>query len=231
MADSIDPAALPAGMDAYAGYVGGRWPDFEAIASREKGARLLSVAIAADEDADCLDIENGDATVDQAPGWAKRQRARGVARPCLYTSVSNGAELMAVMSASGWPRGAYRLLTAHYGAGQHICGPRCGGSDFPGTADGTQWIDHGGWDESLLAASFFDVADSAAPTHPALAHKEDPMALTNDGKEQYLITVDATGRLRKTGLPPGTNLQALLAAGVANWGNQASLLAEIAAAG
>lgn len=231
MADSIDPAALPAGMDAYAGYVGGRWPDFQAIAARETGARLLSVAIAADEDADCLDVENGDATAFEAPAWAARQAARGLARPCVYTSVMNAALVMSTMAGAGWPRSAYRLLTAHYGAGTHICGPRCGGSDFAGTADGTQWVDHGGWDESLLADSFFDDTVPGSPLAPTPLKEEDRMALTNDGKAQYLITVDATGKLRKTPLPPGTNLQALLAAGVANWGEQAALVADIAAAG
>jgi hypothetical protein len=76
-----------------------------------------------------------------------------------YCSVSN---VNALVAQFGRPR---KLWTAHQdpAIGAHICSPAC----WPGlvtTADGTQWIDHGGaWDESLLADDFFDLAPPQPP--------------------------------------------------------------------
>ena len=91
MYDSTNVGALPHGADAYAGYVEGLFPTFAALKRQfaASGAHLLSIAVFASGDADCLDIEPGDATNAQAPGWVKRQLARGAHRPCLYTSVGN----------------------------------------------------------------------------------------------------------------------------------------------
>jgi hypothetical protein len=94
----------------------------------------------------CGDVENGALT-----SWA------GYA--CGYTSISRVNELVAQ---SGRPR---RLWTAHYDPllGAHICArsiPACvtaAGGSLVTDADGTQWVDHGGWDESLLHPNFFDI--------------------------------------------------------------------------
>jgi predicted Zn-ribbon and HTH transcriptional regulator len=37
--------------------------------------------------------------------------------------VSNIDRLMLTMNANGFERSQYRLWSAHYGAGEHICGP------------------------------------------------------------------------------------------------------------
>lgn len=188
MGDSTDPTALPPGLDAYAGYVGGRWPDFEAIATREGSAHLLSIAIAADEDADCLDIERGDATVDQAPQWAHRQRLRGMWRPALYISVSSAQALVDLMTAGNATRRSFRLFTAHYDPqrGAHICGPGC----YPGfrdQADGTQWVDHGGWDESLLADDFFAAFAQTPPAAPRAGRRGVKGMIVSDGTTEWLV--------------------------------------------
>jgi hypothetical protein len=178
MADSITVANLPLkGYDAYAGYTSGRWPTFPALREllAELGVHLLSIAVSASADADCLDVEPGDATNAQAPGWVMRQQKRGVDRPCLYTSAANLAALIATLKAHGIARSQVRLWSAHYTSKAHICGPgTCG---YP-QADGTQWTDkakgNGGSqiDESLLAAGFFGPAPK-----PARKHLEDPMLL------------------------------------------------------
>ena len=87
MLDSIPADQLPAGDSfAYAGYMDGEWADYDAIRARFPHAHVLSIAVFASHDADCLDIESGDATPDEAAGWYERQKARGVERPCLYAS-------------------------------------------------------------------------------------------------------------------------------------------------
>ncbi|MFI5081698.1 MAG: hypothetical protein ACHQCE_11540, partial [Streptosporangiales bacterium] len=116
MYDSTNVDTLPHGADAYAGYVQGAFPTF---ASLERlftagGIHLLSIAVFASGDADCLDIESRDATIAQAPGWVKRQLARGAHRPCLYTSVSNMDALVTTLGGAGISRAEVRLWSAHY---------------------------------------------------------------------------------------------------------------------
>jgi hypothetical protein len=108
-------------------------------------------------DAECLDVEPGDATNDVAAAWVKRQIARGVKRPVVYTSLSNAAALLRALAAGGVPRTSVRLWTAHYTKFAHRCDPRCG-FGMPTTADATQWTDRAfgrSLDQSLCADDFF----------------------------------------------------------------------------
>jgi hypothetical protein len=160
MYDDITASALPSGADAYAGYVDGRYNDYAAIKARFPNAHVVSIAVFASDDADCLDVEPTDATIAEVYGWLKRQLARGVWRPIIYTSASNVDALMRTMNANGFSRSQYRLWSAHYGGGQHICGPAT--CKLTATAcDGTQFTDNAlgrSLDESVLLDSFFQPA-------------------------------------------------------------------------
>lgn len=134
-------ANLPAGMDAYGGYVNrsGIGITYPGVVEKFPLAKHLSFTTDG-APADCADVEKG-----AMSSWAFYTYG--------YCSVSNVNDLVARY---GRPK---KLLTAHQDPkfGAHICSPHC----WPGlvtTADGTQWIDHGGWDESLLADDFFDLA-------------------------------------------------------------------------
>lgn len=157
MYDSVDVSQIPAAALACGGYRDGRWPTFQALSERFPHARLLSIAVSASTDADCLDIEQGDATPAQAPGWVKRQHARGIPRPCLYANASTMPAVLAALKAEGIPRGMVRLWSAHYTVA-HICGPdTCA---YPGVpaCDGTQWTDRAlgrNLDQSALLDDFF----------------------------------------------------------------------------
>lgn len=157
MYDDVNLALIPKGAQAVAGYVGGRWPTFSKLRAMFPGARKrVSVAINASEDADILDIENGDATNDQAAAWFKRQHTPAN-RPGFYTSVSNVAALAKVLSRAGIPRAAYKLWTAHYTDTPHLCGPKCY-AGMPTTADATQYTDHAlgrSLDASVVTPAFF----------------------------------------------------------------------------
>lgn len=187
MLDSIDVGNLPDGADAYLGYVGGKWPTFNSLVARfASRADLLSMAIAADEDADGCDRETGDLAVTQIAVWVKRQLARGVHRPVVYASASNMGACMVSLSLAGIDRRDVRLLSAHYTHTAHICGPdTCREPGCP-ACDGTQWTDQargaGGAliDESVLADGFF-----ALPA-PAPRPKEEPMLL-GTGKSPLAI--------------------------------------------
>jgi hypothetical protein len=178
--DSIYAKNLPAGADAYLGYVDGAWPDFLAEVAKFPGAaHVIGMAVFPRDDAEGCDREPGDLAVGDIAAWVKRQIARGVWRPIVYASASNMDACMQALRAAGIARSAVRLLSAHYGAGKHICGPHsCGAVTVD--MDGTQWRDdavgvNGALvDESALLANFFggtvsvtgpekwDAADKAA---------------------------------------------------------------------
>lgn len=161
MADSAESAALAGlSVEAYAAYVDGGMgdqPNAAKVAAAHPGARHLSIALSASHDADCLDVEPHAASPADVVGWLTRQRGRGVTRPCLYASVSTMRDsILPVGRALGL---SVRLWTAHYGEGEHICGPHsCG--ELSIDADATQWTDAyrapgGVVDMSLLADDFF----------------------------------------------------------------------------
>lgn len=157
MYDDVTLSLLPANAPAVAGYVGGKWPTFHLLAAKFPHAKRLSIAVNAQEDAECLDVEVGDARPDQAPRWVKRQRARGVKRPVVYCSVSQARLVVSLLKAAGLGRDAYRLWTAHYTGREHICNSKCG-FGMPTTADATQFTDRAlgrSLDESRCAADFW----------------------------------------------------------------------------
>jgi hypothetical protein len=83
MYDSVTVSAIPANAQAVAGYTAGRFLTFPTLVKQFPKARKLSIAVASRFDAECLDVEPGDATPDVAAGWVKRQQARGVKRPVV----------------------------------------------------------------------------------------------------------------------------------------------------
>ena len=158
MYDTIDPAQLDGiAMDAAAGYVDGRFRTFpELPAHTEGGTRLVSITVLGGQ-ADAVDIETGDVTPAAGAQWADAQIHTGHWRPIIYTSAANVATMNTLMwDAHKRPRTLYRIWSAHYGIGRHVCTPKACG--FP-TADGTQWTNgpvHGrNLDESALMWDFF----------------------------------------------------------------------------
>jgi hypothetical protein len=158
--DSTTVTEIPKTARAALGYVGGSWPTFENGELRKHlpHARLVSVAVSSSHDADMLDVETGDATPADCPGWFHRQQARKPkTRPKFYGSASIIDEIAAALDAAGVHRSQYVLLAAHYGAGKHVCGPKsCGLSKH--ICDGTQFTDTAlgrNLDESYVKPSFW----------------------------------------------------------------------------
>jgi peptidoglycan hydrolase-like protein with peptidoglycan-binding domain len=168
MYDSTTVADIPAtGMAAVAGYVGGHWPTFAALVARFPNIPALSIAVNSSQDAQCLDIENGDASPADVPAWLDRQAQAHPGRtPILYTSAS---QIPAVRAAAGSRN--YLLWSAHYGKGPHICGS-CGFQ----SADATQWADTGPngehVDQTLMTPSFLAAfaPQAASPIPPIFAN-------------------------------------------------------------
>jgi hypothetical protein len=169
MADSITPTNLPAGYDAYLGYVDGHWPTAAALKRRFPGSRILTLTVlGGNAVADGCDREPGDLSPATAAAWAHGRLAAGAVLPVVYASASAMGGVLEALIARGIARAEVRLLSAHYGGGRHICGPAtCRLTSV--AMDGTQWTDSapgvGGTriDASLLSADFFG---AHAPTPP-----------------------------------------------------------------
>ena len=97
--------------------------------------------------------------------------------------------IMQVLSQAKIGRGQVRLWSAHYGAGEHICGPAsCKSISFE--VDGTQWTSSAlsrDLDQSLLQGNFFT-------TNPGVTEAE-----LQSGQ-----LVNGRGALTAIAVPPGT---------------------------
>jgi hypothetical protein len=156
MYDSVNVSQIPAKAEAVAGYVNGHWPTYPTLLKDFPHAKHLSIAVTVHADAECLDVEAGDATPSQAPAWVVRQKKRGVKKPVVYTSVSQAPALLRELDRAGIKRSAVRLWTAHYTFRPHRCDSKCG-FGFTGKADATQWTDKAlgkNLDGSLCAPDF-----------------------------------------------------------------------------
>ena len=195
MYDSVTVSAIPHDGAATAGYVNGRYTNSNYMNAVYPGPHV-TITITANDDAMCLDVEPGDATPDQAPGWCDRQHARGLALPIIYTSASQISTIRAVMG-----NRKYLLWSAHYsftdasGRVSHGIPHVCGNCGYP-PADATQFIDHGPNNENvditMMSDAFFAsiggaVTPTPAPPQPQeadmkLVHNITPGASTDIGE-------------------------------------------------
>jgi len=194
---------FPSGAAAYAAYVDGRLgnqPNYAYIVRAFPKAQHLSIALFAANNADVLDVEPGASVPSEIPGWYARQAQRGIARPVIYASASamNDA-ILPTLRQAGISRARTRLWTAHYGLGEHICGPgSCGALSID--ADGTQWTSTARGlvlDQSLLAGDFFATTST------------DPTGTEAELQSGQLTT--GSGAFTVIPVPPGTAHQIALA--------------------
>jgi hypothetical protein len=176
---------FPGGAAAYAAYVDGdigNQPNYAYIVSTFPKAQHLSIALFATDNADVLDIEAGASVPSDIPGWYATQVKRGIQRPVLYASASTmNDDILPVLSQAGIARAATRIWTAHYGVGEHICGPgSCGALSI--NADGTQWTSNSMGlilDQSLLVDNFFTITTTT--TNPPITEAELQSGQLNTG--------------------------------------------------
>lgn len=167
MYDSATNSQYPPGGAAYAAYVDGGvgdQPNYAYVVATFPQAHHLSITVTGALAADAIDAEQGDPDAVSAADWVRRKLAAGHWRPVVYADLETPGysmnDVLADIAAVGISRDQVRLWTAHYGAGEHICGPGSCGL-LPVDADGTQWTSTapgaagGVVDVSLLRDDFF----------------------------------------------------------------------------
>lgn len=177
MPDSITPGNLPMGYRAYLGYPDGDWPTAARLPQLFPGAKVVALTVNGStlDNADGVDVEPGNINAAGGAAWVKRKLATGPAeRPVVYASIEGEGgygmgDVLAELGKLGISRAKVRLLSAHYGQGEHICSPSAcqAGKDTGITADGTQWTSTFGGvggnpvDMSLLGDGFFADGNAA----------------------------------------------------------------------
>lgn len=164
MFDDTSVELIPKSAKAVAGYVNGAYATYSRVLYDFPKARHIGITVNSGGMSDCLDIEPGDATNADAAAWFHRFKGAAQAnrkpsrKPIFYTSVSNLDALVADLNAAGIKRAAYKLWSAHYGEGKHVCSPEACGATHQ-HADATQWTSSShsrSLDESRVKPSFWE---------------------------------------------------------------------------
>jgi hypothetical protein len=219
MYDSITAPDIPLTAAVVLGYVNGTFEWSSADWDRFPHAVKVRCATRATVDnGHVLDVEQGDATPAQAPGWVQMRRRAGLATPTVYCSASAWPSVKAAFTAADVAAPLY--LIAHYD----------GDPAIPAGAIGKQYRDPPGsgghWDLSAVA----DHWPGVDPTPPTT---EDDMELTdklpaNPAKDTIAEALVAV-RQGVTGDHPAGTLYLLVAAVEQNLTKLATQLTAMAA--
>lgn len=141
MADSVVAKNCPPGFPLYLGYINGQWPSYFELTKLYPNAVHVPCTVTAHVNAGTvLDVEAGDATPDEAPPWVQLRRSAGY-DPTVYCSLSAWPAVRAAFTRAGVPQPHY--LVAGYATPPD--------PTIPAGAIGHQFIDHGPYDESVVA--------------------------------------------------------------------------------
>ncbi len=99
--DSVEASAIPADAALVIGWGDGAYRWSAADWARFSTPFKQTVVYTAADDGDWLDIEHGDASAADAPGWVQRQRERPVWPGGLYTYYANWANVRLELAAAG----------------------------------------------------------------------------------------------------------------------------------
>lgn len=110
MYDGVSVGSIPGNATMVACYASGTYQNEAEARARFPHATIVTIAVrASDNVGHVLDCENGDATPDQCPGWARMRRAAGLATPCIYMNDGEWGAVQAAFRAAGEPQPLYWL--------------------------------------------------------------------------------------------------------------------------
>lgn len=102
MYDAVTPANIPASATLVAGYIDGHYANITEMQARFPHAAVVRITVfASDNEGDVLDVENGDATPEQAPAWVVARRRAGHTDPAVYCNLSTWRTVIAAFRRSG----------------------------------------------------------------------------------------------------------------------------------
>lgn len=173
MHDSTTAADIPANAQIVAGYVSGRYRWSDPDWARFPRAIKVRIATQASvNDGHVLDVEPGDATPEQAPGWVRMRRAAGI-DPTIYCNLSALPQVQAAFRSAGVPE-------PHYWVARYD-----GVANLPSGCVAKQYIDppgSGGHYDLSAVADFWPGVDPApisstpAITSPTISEEDYIMA-------------------------------------------------------
>lgn len=167
MYDSINPNDLPSGADLYAGYDDGNWPDASTIQAKFAGKTVIRITTnSSDNEGDCLDVENGDASPIEAPAWVSQRRSSGLSNPLVYCAASNWQNVINAFNAQQIDEPSY-WIAAYPGTGANI----------PPGAVAHQYQDIGPYDVSVVV-DYLPGIDPAPTPNPPIHYSGDNMLAT-----------------------------------------------------
>lgn len=161
MYDSITASDIPLTAAVVLGYVNGTYEwSTEDWARFPHAVKVRCATRANIDDGHVLDVETGDATPAQAPGWVVMRRRAGLTTPTVYCSSSAWPSVRAAFRAAGVAEPLY--LIAHYD----------GDPTIPAGAVGKQYVDPpnsgGHWDLSAVADHWPGVDPAPKPEAPQM---------------------------------------------------------------
>lgn len=181
-ADSISLASLQpvaAQFDLLAGYDDGAWPDAQAITQAFPGKTVVRITTsAADDQGDMLDVEQGDASPADAPGWVQRRRAAGHLGPLVYGPESSRAAIVAAFNQDEVPLPGL-WIAAYPGVGKKL--------QQPGDV-GHQWANFQaqGYDASVVVDYLPGIDPPPFAPNPLQEVEPMPIRLVVNGVGQFV---------------------------------------------
>jgi hypothetical protein len=164
MFDGVEAGSVPGGAAIYAGYVDGEWQSYDPLVATYPGALHVSICVTSSDSARVLDVESGDASPDEAPGWVVRERAAGNPYPVIYMNASTWPSVRSAFAAQAVAAPLY-WVAAYVGDPSQVPG-------IPAGAIALQYYDFGGYDASVVA-DYWPGLDSASPAPPGGEDEED----------------------------------------------------------
>ena len=187
MYDGVDASSVPSGAALYAGYVDGQWQSYGPLAAKFPGARHVSICVTSSGSARVLDVETGDASPTEAPGWAARERANGNQYPVVYVNASTWPAVKAAFADQGVTAPLY-WVAAYVDDSADV-------PAIPAGAIGVQYYDFGGYDASLVA-DYWPGLDPAPVAASSVISEEDPVQIeplsAHPGEYAFAFAPDKT---------------------------------------
>lgn len=161
--DAVTISNIPLSTRAVGCYASGRYANCSAARARFPLAHLISIATWVGASARCLDVEPGDATPVQVPGWLHAMLHAGVQKPCVYSDASEFAQIRVYVGRAGIPNGVWFKWLADWDHNPAI----------PVGYDAKQWDSNCCVDRDSFATYFFGVPPKPKPkpTPKCLAKK------------------------------------------------------------